>query len=101
MSAEKDGGAAFPVITTELKRYHDDTHNADHYIGNVSSVGGMSLRDWFAGQALAGIMANSDYLVSARDGSKGHRVDVVIASNAYDIADAMLLARSAPPHGKE
>jgi len=35
-----DGGPAFPV--------HCDT---------ASSDGGMSLRDWFAGQALAGILA--------------------------------------------
>lgn len=38
------GGAAFPQSTT---------------IGAVSeTVGGMTLRDWFAGQALAGLRAN-------------------------------------------
>jgi hypothetical protein len=39
---------------------------------------GMSLRDWFAGQALSGLMAHVRY--SPRDAAR----------QAYDIADAML-----------
>jgi hypothetical protein len=42
---------------------------------------GMTLRDWFAGQALTGLlMAN-------------YQVDDVVAREAYDAADAMLAAR--------
>ena len=40
---------------------------------------GMTLRDWFAGQALSGLVAQSD--------------KKVVAQLAYKIADAMLAAR--------
>ena len=48
---------------------------------------GMSLRDWFAGQALAGLRSNSDESggVSAED----------LAECAYIQADAMIAARKA------
>ncbi len=60
----KDGGPAFPQ--------GKDTNGAE----------GMSLRDWFAGMVLAG---------SLSDVSKSR---LVIAENAYDIADAMLRNRN-------
>ena len=44
---------------------------------------GMSLRDYFAGQALAGLLADSN--ASSRS---------VYATDAYDLADAMLAARN-------
>ena len=44
---------------------------------------GMSLRDWFAGQALAGMLADHTFDV---DGP-------TIAETAYGIANAMLVAR--------
>ena len=51
---------------------------------------GMTLRDWFAGQALAGITANSytPWTPDAADIS-----DETLAKSAYDLADAMLAAR--------
>jgi hypothetical protein len=63
---------------------------------------GMSLRDWFAGQALAGIMANPERWrdiarrydqgkMSYDDASKSNAV------KAYNIADAMLAARNPTP----
>ena len=63
----KDGGAAFP--------------SSDY--GEF----GMSLRDWFAGQALAGIYANSGDDSPA--GAHGR-----CAKEAYDAADAMLATRA-------
>lgn len=62
-----DGGPAFP----------------SPQCGDWSPEYGMSLRDWFAGQALAGMMASDD-------GSTPENV----AAEAYEIADAMLAARS-------
>lgn len=50
--------------------------------------GGMTLRDWFAGQALAGFTAchfdNGDAIMDAADTAKA----------AYNYADAMLAERS-------
>ena len=43
---------------------------------------GMTLRDWFAGQSLAGILA-----------SGSRQADEEIAMEAYTLADAMLEAR--------
>ena len=57
---------------------------------------GMTLRDWFAGQALAGIMArmkHSDFnsCVDADDFS-------FVAGDSYAIADAMMVARVKEPN---
>ena len=43
---------------------------------------GMTLRDYFAGQALVGLLSRSDFLRSK-----------IIAENAYAYADAMLEER--------
>lgn len=53
---------------------------------NDGELAFVSLRDWFAGQAISGLV-------------KRHRADVAwseIAPTAYKIADAMLAKRSAP-----
>lgn len=64
-----DGGPAFPAETS------------------TRNYAGMSLRDWFAGQALAGWLAT----FGADDGSP---VPCHIARFAYGVADAMLVARA-------
>ena len=68
-----NGGPAFPW------REEDGAGGYDQHVG-------MSLRDWFAGQALFGIMAN---YTTAKFGA----TDLDIARGAYDYADAMLVAR--------
>lgn len=50
---------------------------------------GMSLRDWFAGQALTGLLASPR---GTPDGSS--MTDTGAASAAYLVADAMLKERS-------
>lgn len=52
--------------------------------------GGMTLRDWFAGQALNG-------LICANDGIEGTDPLRAIAFASYAMADAMLAAREAKP----
>lgn len=66
----KDGGPAFP--------------REDYQTDNAGGQSGMSLRDWFAGQALAGrnLMASSTHS-TPEDGAR----------RAYEYADAMLAAR--------
>lgn len=63
-----DGGPAFPC-----------PHLADQF----PATGGMSLRDWFAGQALTGMLA---FPIGAGDGPH-------YAKCAYKMADDMLAAR--------
>jgi len=77
VSAPNDGGPAFPVTF-------------DH--GECKSESpDMSLRDWFAGQALAGMCA-SDYWSENAQADKRIYTDP-LANGAYAVADAMLKAR--------
>jgi hypothetical protein len=69
----KDGGTAFP---------HDE-RDAD---GQFRQHFGMTLRDYFAGQALAGIMARGSGTSNAVEWAP---------EEAYAVADAMLSARIA------
>jgi uncharacterized protein YodC (DUF2158 family) len=66
MSDAKDGGPAFP--------FPEISH------------GGMSLRDWFAGQVIAGMFAGR------ATGAGNSRKEW--AEGAYRMADAMLAART-------
>jgi hypothetical protein len=59
------------------------TPSGDVYPGHD----GMSLRDWFAGQALTGLLASTDYDVNPH-GFTGNA-----ALMAFKIADAMLAER--------
>lgn len=72
MSINNDGGPAFP---NSVPRW-DGTGFPE----------GMSLRDWFAGQALA-VLANAD-LRPGSDAEVAH-----LAMRLYRVADAMLVAR--------
>lgn len=78
MTQRDNGGSAFP--STPLG--DDGKPGGAHRFG-------MSLRDWFAGQALSSIPLRSwDYLSSGDDKVKAW------ATLAYAVADAMLAARS-------
>jgi hypothetical protein len=67
----KNGGSAFP-FTIEMDN------------GAVGYSGGMTLRDYFAAQALEGM--HTDLAVEQHDAAQ-------LAANAYAIADAMLAER--------
>lgn len=68
----EDGGPAFPEPVAISPS--DDVYPA---------YGGMSLRDWFAGQALAGLYASGPHDCDQHG----------IAHDAYLVADAMIAAR--------
>ena len=74
MSAINDGGPAFP---------NNDAHGC--------AYAGMTLRDWFAGQALAGISSTLAHEYEDRDLAERY------ATDAYELADAMLEAREVKP----
>lgn len=88
MGVREDGGPAFPAPKSSLMRDHArEPHRFTH---DIKSEGGMSLRDWFAGQALAGMLA----LGSTPGGIpfKAGGWDYPFA--AFKIADDMLAERS-------
>lgn len=75
MSERNDGGSAFP---------HEEWCNSATSRIEMGSPG-MSLRDWFAGQALIGIIASPHQ----------HLADMrTWARDAFCAADAMLAARA-------
>jgi hypothetical protein len=68
-----DGGSAFPSVARVIWQPHHD---------------GLSLRDYFAGQALAGLLSS---------GIKSQAWEETIAFDSYKIADAMLVRREVNP----
>lgn len=76
-----DGGSAFP----ELRSFNADWANDP----------GMSLRDYFAGQALAGMMADHESKTEQAAHGRDHEMLLVevIAKAAYSMADAMIAER--------
>lgn len=76
MAGVEDGGPAFPVHP----HIEEDEPHA-----------GMSLRDWFAGQVLAGFMSAKPMHFNPKDD----------AAYSYRVADAMLKARATTNGSKE
>jgi hypothetical protein len=72
MKTTNDGGPAFPMTG-------EGCHNP------LYSQPGMTLRDWFAGQALAGMPWSRE--ISRKDQAK----------QSFQIADSMLAAREGKP----
>lgn len=76
MTKLNDGGPAFPQVS-------DGFHG-------IEATGGLSVRDYFAGQALIGLcqaeMGETEFVVPP----------ALLARTAYSMADAMLTARSTP-----
>jgi hypothetical protein len=77
-STHNDGGPAFPMAFEP----HSETQQHDH---------GMTLRDYFAGQALAAIPLRDDGKRAPHEDRKQEAMWVATA--AYRYADAMLKAR--------
>jgi hypothetical protein len=71
MSNAKNGGSAFPLADGD---------------GNYNL--GMGLRDYFAGQALAGMVIKYAHQINIEEITRG-----TIAGQAYKVADAMLVER--------
>ncbi len=74
-----------PDIATRLRESAPDNPHAFPQ-ASVFAGPGMTLRDWFAGQAISGLLASTDNCTAG-----------VFAAKAYFVADAMLAARCATP----
>jgi hypothetical protein len=84
MSEIDNGGPAFP------------THAEPVIGGYPVPIGGMSLRDWFAGQAMAAMLTGVVGRIGAAKDVYAYAAgpcNSVIVARAYAIADAMLEAR--------
>lgn len=79
ISQKETGGPAFPET-----RWDDKTRRDIQWSG-------MTLRDWFAGQALGGLTVGWNDMPGSYAECTGG-----VASAAYGIADAMLAERSKP-----
>jgi hypothetical protein len=75
LNGDNDGGPAFPV--SSYVNNDGDTHD--------SFLKGMSLRDYFAGQAMTTLCRRQDFSI------------LEIAEQAYLFADAMLKERMVQP----
>ena len=86
MEQINDGGPAFPQSET---LYEDGAELCRE------AHGGMTLRDWFAGQALVGIgtwLPVTDWPATIAE------QNAIRAQHAYSVADAMIAARGGQPH---
>ena len=82
MTDKHDGGPAFPVTFTDGD-------------GNSVAIPGMSLRDWFAGQAMQAFAGQPETMGRAMKsmGMDLGRIGEAISKAAYATADAMLAER--------
>jgi hypothetical protein len=87
MAQRNDGGPAFPDAVAV-------SPSGDAYYGTSA---GMSLRDWFAGQALINVQGTNPNLpdspASARFWPESHELARRQATWAYMVADAMIAER--------
>jgi len=84
MNTPNDGGPAFPVPPKIINHYPSGNSHWTY------ASPGMTLREWFAGQALAGETSCQNM----QDGVWSPKTFPNLAERCYLIADAMLAARS-------
>lgn len=91
MAEARDGGPAFPTLDSGAITQGAD--NGEQWL-SFQSIGGMSLRDWFAGQALATFQHGSlpDLWTLAK--REDRPIAAVMASLVYELADALLAERA-------
>ncbi len=87
-----DGGPAFPFVPNEQRQLQDGRWDQNGDAGDP----GMSLRDWFAGMALQGIISKCKYKEVHESVTHCEHLTRVTAG-AYDYADAMLARRKQKP----
>ena len=92
MSTANDGGPAFPIATHHVQSIANVEGKTVATVSQeLGTYPGMTLRDWFAGMALQGIV----HAVSAAALHRSAQTppDDIMARWSYDYADSMLAAR--------
>ena len=97
MSKYNDGGAAFPRRVAQV----DNPERFDEE--ELAPQQGLSMVDWFAGQALMGAFAGAGsegYPFSADYGDGSEDPSVTVARHCYLLADAMIAEKRRREAGK-
>lgn len=91
-----NGGPAFPSSEVHGQQFVDTPMGKGFEQGYEDAQHGMSLRDYFAGKAMLGVLTSNDdikpFLVNEANSRCG-RLEDEVANFAYRQADAMLRAR--------
>lgn len=92
---EKDGGPAFPV-STEVADPASGASYGHQDSRTTWQFPGMTIRDWFAGKALAAMLGSDTILDTFNDVVKATGISRSewMADQAYKFADAMLAERA-------
>lgn len=80
-----DGGPAFPNHSVGINESGE---------GVLITTGGMTLRDWFAGMALQGLVVNDSY----RKLGGGKQAVNAVVMLAFEYADEMILGKESISH---
>lgn len=95
--SEKSGGPAFPSSIIHEGHSHIVGFLGERIEpGETSNYAGMTLRDYFAAKAMRGMFANDALITRYGEHAKANMIapDVLAATAAYSIADAMLAERA-------
>lgn len=97
MSNINDGGPAFPASPSDTW-LSDTPHGGGGWASSygIETPQGTSLRDWFAGKAMAARISNHNVLMSISAIAKqdGTTLQATIAALSYATADAMIAERA-------
>jgi hypothetical protein len=88
----EDGGLAFPGKRMEEIGFVNIGGDIEKTFAEAEHPG-MSLRDWFAGQAIPAIIRQCASDLNYRDGAE--TAEQYFARKAYEVADAMIAASKA------
>lgn len=92
MTKPNNGGPAFPVATAKAK-WELGGDGETHLVSEQLQIHpGLSLRDWFAGMALQGLLARCVGPIDL-DLTSGSGDIKLIQTACYNISDALLLQR--------
>lgn len=92
MSKEHTGGPAFPQPITDYRQY--EGHKFTGFVANDDALaGGMTLRDYFAGQAVGALITRMALIDIATQTRVSPNTRDEMVTFAYGLADAMLAER--------